>query len=216
MRYIQFRVVPKEGSLHPLNRILREDDLVTQEAIHHLRLLADDTVVGLYELEGQVDHLEATFDDHPAMIEYTVSRLGDTVYSHSRTRPTETIRELLSIQRHYGTIVDTPIEYTGRGGFRVTSVGDLDTLRAAVDEFPDEVDIVFENTGEYIPERNRPFMQLTRRQREVVTTAAEMGYYDDPRQCTYEDVGDALDISAETVGEHLRKAEATFVEMTIP
>ena len=216
MRYVQFQLVPVSGSLHPLSRILREDDLVTQEAIHHLRLLADDTVVGLYELEGEVDHLRTTFDEHPAMVDYTVSRSNGAVYAHARTRPTDALRKLLAIQRQYDIVVDGPIEHTSRGGFRITAVGTLDTVRETVSEHPEEVNLVVETTGEYVPRRNRPFVQLTARQREVVRTALDCGYYETPRQCTYDDIAEELGISPETVGEHLRKAEATFVRMAVP
>lgn len=61
----------------------------------------------------------------------------------------------------------------------------------------------------------RPILDdLTERQREVLQTAFEMGYYEWPRDCTGEDVADALGISAATFSEHVFAAERkilTFV-----
>lgn len=216
MRYVQFQIVPDHGSLHPLERILRADDLVSQEAIHHMRLLSDDTVVGIYEFTGERDRLAAIFDDHPDVLHFMVSEANDAVYVQARTRTTEQTRQLLDIQRHHDIVVDSPVEYTRDGGFRITSIGSLPTLRATAAELPDGLDVSFENTGEYIPRRNRPFTQLTARQQEVLTTAVEMGYYESPHQCTYRDIADELGISPETVGEHLRKAESTVVKLSIP
>jgi DNA-binding CsgD family transcriptional regulator len=48
---------------------------------------------------------------------------------------------------------------------------------------------------------------LTDRQRDVVRTAYEMGYYDVPRAATAEEVAAELDLDDSTVSEHLRRAE---------
>ena len=48
---------------------------------------------------------------------------------------------------------------------------------------------------------------LTERQREVLQTAFEMGYYEWPRDCTGRDVADELDITSATFSEHVFTAE---------
>lgn len=48
---------------------------------------------------------------------------------------------------------------------------------------------------------------LTERQREVLRTAFEMGYYEWPRDCTGEDVADELGITPATFSEHVFAAE---------
>jgi len=57
---------------------------------------------------------------------------------------------------------------------------------------------------------------LTAQQRETLLRAYEEGYYDVPRNATHEDVGDALGCSGGTVGEHLRKIEATILTEIAP
>jgi len=48
---------------------------------------------------------------------------------------------------------------------------------------------------------------LTDRQREVIETAYEAGYYEWPRECTGEDIAAELDITSATFSEHVHAAE---------
>jgi predicted DNA binding protein len=52
-------------------------------------------------------------------------------------------------------------------------------------------------------------------QREALAAAAALGYYDQPRGATSEDVADELDCATATAAEHLRKAEATLVDAAL-
>lgn len=55
--------------------------------------------------------------------------------------------------------------------------------------------------------------QLTDRQREVLTTAYEAGYYGWPREITGEELAEELGISPPTLHQHLRRAEQKLVAM---
>lgn len=215
MRYIQFQLIPKDA-IHTLDRVLRDDPQVIRRAIHHLRLLTDGTIVGLYELAGSLSHLESTVERHPAMREYMISRSGDSIYVYAHTETNEMLRRLLEIQHEHDVVIETPIMYTDSGDFRVIAIGPYETLRETSELIPETIDLVFENTGPYVPKRRRPFAQLTQRQRDTVRVAVEHGYYEQPRQCTHSDIGLTMDLAAETVGEHLRKAEATLVHSVLP
>jgi len=48
---------------------------------------------------------------------------------------------------------------------------------------------------------------LTERQREVLQTAFEMGYYDWPRDCTGTEIAEELGIASPTFSEHIKAAE---------
>jgi len=52
---------------------------------------------------------------------------------------------------------------------------------------------------------------LSARQREALRTAAEMGYYEIPRETTTAEVGEALGVSRRTLEGHLRRAENKLV-----
>lgn len=52
---------------------------------------------------------------------------------------------------------------------------------------------------------------LPQKQKLVLETAIQMGYYSRPRQCTQRDIAKVLDIKQATVSEHLQSAEAKII-----
>lgn len=220
VRYVQFRLVFHDGSLTSIGRSVAESVVVHRRAIHGLELSPQGTVTGLYEFaaggDRAADQLEAALADAPDVVSYAVSRAGPAVFVRARTVVDEVSRRLLEIPGRHGIVVETPMEYTTDGDVRVVAVSELATFRDAVDDLPETVGVRIELTGDYTPGTRRVAAQLTERQRETVRTAMELGYYEEPRQGTYEDVADEMGIAPETVGEHLRKAEATLVHETLP
>jgi predicted DNA binding protein len=57
----------------------------------------------------------------------------------------------------------------------------------------------------------RPLAELTDRQREVVESAYEAGYYEVPREATATEVAAELDLDSSTVVEHLQRAERNLM-----
>jgi hypothetical protein len=57
----------------------------------------------------------------------------------------------------------------------------------------------------------QPLDDLTDRQRKVLTTAYDMGYYEVPREVTTDDVAANLDVDSSTVTEHLQRAERNLL-----
>ncbi|GAB7090606.1 helix-turn-helix domain-containing protein [Halorubrum luteum] len=90
---------------------------------------------------------------------------------------------------------------------------DLAGVIRTLERAGNEVELV-RNVG--LPEVDRPpqlemtqFLDdLTRRQREVLSTAIEMGYYDHGGDVGVEDLAAALDLGSTTVWEHLSRAES--------
>ncbi|MEF8757277.1 MAG: helix-turn-helix domain-containing protein [Halobacteriales archaeon] len=56
---------------------------------------------------------------------------------------------------------------------------------------------------------------LTDPQREALVAAVDCGFFDVPRQCTLEDLGDHLDISDTATSMRLRRGTKTLVERTV-
>lgn len=186
------------------------DSAVHGEAIHYINLLNDGTGVGLYQLRGDfeqgMDALEA--DPDVLSVEQSTASEG-LVYLHFRANALMT--DLLGIFRRYEVVVDWPMEYTDRGGLRVTIIGEEGTIREAIEEIPDGIRITLEGLGEYRPDMRQLSSLLTDRQRELLELAIDEGYYEMPRRATLRDLADRANISAGTVGEHLRKIETKVI-----
>ena len=54
------------------------------------------------------------------------------------------------------------------------------------------------------------------RQREVLDTAYELGYYEIPRQVTLDEIANEVGVTKTTASNHLRKAEGRVVEFLVP
>lgn len=64
--------------------------------------------------------------------------------------------------------------------------------------------------------RERPLDTLTDRQRDVLKTAYELGYYEVPRKASSETVAAELGLEVSTVTEHLQRAERNLLAHHLP
>ncbi|WP_254822280.1 helix-turn-helix domain-containing protein [Haloglomus halophilum] len=206
MRFVELVVNPDEGWSR-FGRAAADDQRVTREAIHQLELMDDGSVVMLYELSGDHDTIHDLLVEHFDAKGSEISEVAGNVLVYAHHDPSPTVDGLLRIPRELGVVVDTPLEFTRDGGIRLTLVGDEADIRQAIAAIPESVHHTVERTGEYQPEQERLFAELTDRQQEILLTALEMGYYEQPRRATYEDLAGELGCTKTTVGEHLRKAE---------
>ncbi|WP_423998841.1 helix-turn-helix domain-containing protein [Haloarcula salina] len=97
-------------------------------------------------------------------------------------------------------------------------VEDVPSLRDIVATLQSEGDAVklrrlLEDTPE---EHKRPVVldrsKLTERQREVLVSAHDLGYFEHPREASAGEVADALDISTSTFTEHLAAAQRKLLD----
>lgn len=96
-------------------------------------------------------------------------------------------------------------------GLDISLVGNQEALSHVVSEYTDAgVPMVLQTISDY----RGPcgvLDTLTGRQREVVRTAYEMGYYEIPRQVPTEEVAAELGLDQSTVSEHLQRAERNLL-----
>lgn len=99
----------------------------------------------------------------------------------------------------------------GDDGAQLSLVGAQETIAAAVEAYEDAgVSPELERFGDYEGGPG-PLAGLTDRQREVLQTAFEAGYYEVPRAASTEDVAATLELDTSTVTEHLQRAERNLL-----
>jgi len=216
MRYIDLELIPERGWFHEMDQLIAAEPEITREAIHQSHLLNDGTVTMLYELAGPTEKVRALMDRYEKNIAYQTSPLDENTLTYTHYEPSTLIRDLLSIPQEYGIILEVPMVFTERGGIDVTVVGSEVAIQDAIAAIPEEVEPVVERTGEYHPTTERLFAELTERQQEILRVAIDAGYYEEPREVTYQDIAAEVDCTATTVGEHLRKIEARVLKEIVP
>lgn len=216
MRYAKGVLLPTEGGLHPVDQLFADEPAVTRELLHNISLLEDETVAVLYQLSGDIDRIRETVETSPEVLDYQLSVAGSTATVYAHIESSALIRDLLGVLRRHELVLDMPLAFTEDGGLRGLVIGGDETISDAMDDLPDSISVQLEGIGEYEPEHRRVFASLTERQQETLLTALDMGYYEVPRETTHEEIGEALDRTAATVGEHLRRIERTVFREIAP
>lgn len=99
----------------------------------------------------------------------------------------------------------------GDEGVDVAMVGSQEDIAREIDEYGDAgMRVLLERITDYGGPRNT-LDSLTDRQREILQTAYDLGYFDVPRSVSTADVADTLELDSSTVAEHLQRAERNLV-----
>lgn len=94
-------------------------------------------------------------------------------------------------------------------------VGQQDTISSTISAYEAAgVSPNLEKLGSY-EGRDHPLSALTDRQREVLQTAFEMGYYEVPREVSTEEIARELELDPSTVAEHLQRAERNVLDRVL-
>lgn len=208
MRYIENTITPRRGWFHPVDRLVEDDPSIERERIQQINLLEDGTVVMLYELAGDHEYIEGIVDEHFEALAYSTSSVGDNTLVWAHVEPSSLVERLLRIPQEYNIVLQMPLEFTQQGGVQCLFVGDESALQEATTALPETVRVDVRRMGDYTPGLERFSTELTDRQAEILDAAIELGYYDDPRNATYDDIAKLAGCTRTTVGEHLRKIEA--------
>lgn len=213
MKYMTVLLDPDDGALISAFDLMNTDTVI-REYLHHFNVLTDGTVVLLYQLRGDLTHARTIFDENQDVLHYDVHEHGDgIVYLHCKLD--EPLKLLLLRLQNVEAIIDMPIEFLSDGRLRITFIGEADRLRRILDGTKELVATTLERKGEYHSESNRLRSLLTDRQREILITAVEQGYYDVPRRAGIRDLADEIGLSVATVGEHLQKIEARILTQAV-
>lgn len=185
-------------------------DVSTTHPDARFRVLAalpgGDAGFGLVELTASDPRpVLADMEDHEAISRLELLQAGEdrAMIQFETTQPL-----LLFSARESRMPIELPIEIVdGTTTLELTASRDrLSELGRQFDAFGLEFDV------EYVSPRAESERLLTDRQRELVTTAIEMGYYDTPRESSMTELADELGIAKSTCSETLHRAEEKVIK----
>jgi DNA-directed RNA polymerase specialized sigma24 family protein len=209
MKAVTYLITPTSGTFGRIGRFFR-DNGVWLVGIRHVEQLHDDSMVIQFDVATGADHLRELLSPAPSWVhdfQLAPGEEGPTLQLHFDA--TGAAREMFELHRSYAVSLEYPIEIADPASqaLRVTEVGHEAELRDLVAATRESIDVTIEQVGEYSPVDDGALDRLTQRQRAVLATALDLGYYDDPREVTQADIAAAMECSASAVGQHLRRAE---------
>jgi predicted DNA binding protein len=110
------------------------------------------------------------------------------------------------IEKGSGYMV-SPFEFRD-GSLKITFVGNqkqIQELVKRVEEHGFSYKIVSAMDAKFSP--ISPLVYLTKKQRDVITSAFKLGYYDTPKRLDSDQLAEHLNLANSTVVEHIRKAQ---------
>jgi predicted DNA binding protein len=216
VRYVRLALRPTRGLIHPVDDALATAPSITRETLRYDGARQDGTGVLLYQLRGNPAVLSEVFADRSDIIQYDTIDVLDGVFQlYLRVRFEESSGALDECLFDRGLVIDPPVVFTSRDGLHMTVIGTAEMVQGAMECFPSEIACSVERIGQYTGGNQLLLSPLTDRQREVLETAFEMGYYEVPRRTTHQDIAAVLDLSGSTVDEHLQKAECRLIEQIL-
>lgn len=219
MRSVTYLLTPDEGHFDTMGPAFLAHG-VTREAIHGIRTLGDGSVVVQMKVGENPSRVRDICEDSTGdgLRSYHVVSNAEGALVQLHFEPTGVLADLIAIHEQHPVVPEFPIEFvdSDAGSVRVVEAGCVTELRRVVTKMREVSSVTIEEVGGYDPESDRLYAGLTERQQQVLRTALERGYYDVPRDVTYEDIARDLDCSASTVGQHLRRIEATVLSDIAP
>lgn len=212
VKHVRLTATPDPAVVPPLFTAIADAPHVTEARLHDWTHDAD-SVTLLLAVDGDADRLGAALADAAETEAVDVTPVDDGhahVLVTVRPDATPMVAAVFDTVTRRGVVVVKPVVYRD-GSVTADFVGDAAVLQSVVEGFPAPVSVAVEEVGTHHGWPESAASVLSDRQREAVTTALALGYYDDPRGATHRDVAAALGCAPSTASEHLKKAEAKLV-----
>ncbi|MFT4891461.1 MAG: putative DNA binding protein [Halobacteriales archaeon] len=213
MKHIRVRITAsgRADEIHPMYGVLTGAPFVERATAVQWNYTGDALGI-LHYVVGDADALERAMQEIPEVVGYDMERIdARSCYVYVRDATTDSLQEMFSPIASGGLIVVPPIEYHPDGTVVFSMFGPDDEVQDAIEGISGPFDVTIEAVGGLAGTTAAIEAHLSDRQRDVVETAVELGYYDVPRSASQEDIAAELDCAASTIAEHLRKSEARIL-----
>ncbi|MFC6942628.1 helix-turn-helix domain-containing protein [Salinirubellus sp. GCM10025818] len=213
MKHIRITARPDPDRAPPfVAYLLDSPDIAEARAVDWNRAAAEMTT-HLYAIDGDAEPFGEAAEDTTGVEAVALSALDEPrSYALLSVCDDEVamfgvIEEALA---RAGLVVRRPLVYRD-GRIHGHVVGDPEALQTVLDRAPDALDLRVDEIGQFPSARANPASELSDRQWEALEAALDLGYYDQPREATHEEIAETLDCAPSTASTHLQKAEARLV-----
>jgi predicted DNA binding protein len=156
--------------------------------------------------EPNLDDLLSTIADHEQVVELSVIQQTN---AEATVQVETTSPPLLQLAAQgSGMPIEFPVTISD-GEATVDATGPHDRISELATQLSN---YGLAYTIEYIQERLHTSQLLTEKQRHLVRTAVELGYYDTPRDCTLTELANEVGLAKSTCSETLHRAEEAMVK----
>ncbi|GAB3683195.1 hypothetical protein GCM10028857_10350 [Salinarchaeum chitinilyticum] len=213
MRHVRLSLSVPPADRHPMHQFAIEHGGYGAYWQLHWQGRPEEGMTILFYVEGPVDPYLAALEEHATDATHSVTEAaGDGFYLYTHAELRDVDRGLAGAVDRPGVILVPPLEYRMDGTMAASLVGPAEALSATVDAIPATFDPEVLALQPYAQRSFRAAGELTERQREVVATAVDAGYYEEPSEASIEAIASQLGCAPSTAAEHLRKAEAAVMK----
>jgi len=216
MRYLRITGEPDLEVAPDAFRIIAASEHVREARLEAYNL-GGENVTQLHRIEGDLAAARRLLAETAVVESVTVNHIGEsTGYLLLQFDPSKAVfaERLFDLLAASALVVITPAVYR-EGTVYLQLVGENTAIQAVMDHLPPGLDVAVQEISGTVPPQETAVEGLSDRQYEALRVALEIGYYDQPRQATHEDVADRLGCAPSTASEHLRKAEAALARAAI-
>lgn len=207
MKALRLSIHHSEETIHPMHRFVCESPAIEREIFLEGRV-HEGVETAIVYVEGDPDAYAAGLDA-AGIEDYDLTPDGeDGCFVYVRQELDEASELLFDAFEQETLVIASPIEFEPDRTMRLTVVGHSSDLQALLDALPESVDVDVLSIGEY---SSAVGTALSDRQREAMTVAWEVGYYEIPREAGIEVVADELDAAVSTTSDLLRRGESRLV-----
>ncbi|MFB6095423.1 MAG: helix-turn-helix domain-containing protein [Halodesulfurarchaeum sp.] len=213
MKRVRFTASPRGGFPHPLLALIAEPPGGTETRLLGWNLANRPRVSALMTADGDPEAFRRALSDMTDVEAFELHRTDGTrfyLFLSLHPRDSSIVNRVFDVLTEAGLIVVMPVRYRD-GTLHATFVGPSDTVQAVIEDLPPVIEISVEAVGTLDGSVFSPLASLSARQREALEAALQVGYYNQPRSATHEDIAAAIDCAPSTASEHLQKAEAKLV-----
>ncbi|MFB6198001.1 MAG: helix-turn-helix domain-containing protein, partial [Halobacteriaceae archaeon] len=157
-------------------------------------------MTGLYAIDGDRDAVIERLAENDEIVALEAASVGSNAFYLLLTLQLEGHPVLCQVFEWItadGLIVQKPIIYRD-GNVHARLVGPTDVIQGVIERLPTFVDVDVHEIGEGGFRTEQPLDSLSERQREAIETALSLGYYDESRNVTHEDIASAIGIAPST------------------